>query len=38
MRYTEAEKLEIIWAVEESDLPVRRTLAQLQVSRSSFYR
>ena len=38
MRYTEAEKLEIIRAVEESDLPVRRTLDQLQVSRSSFYR
>jgi transposase InsO family protein len=38
MRYTQAEKLEIIRAVEESDLPVKRTLAQLQVSRSSFYR
>ena len=38
MRYTQAEKLEIIRAVEESDLPAKRTLAQLQVSRSSFYR
>jgi transposase InsO family protein len=38
MRYTPAEKLEIIRAVEESDLPIKRTLDQLQVSRSSFYR
>jgi putative transposase len=38
MRYTEAEKLEIIRTVEESDLPVKRTLAELQVSRSFFYR
>ncbi len=38
MRYTQAEKLEIIRTVEESDLPVKRTLDQLQVSRSSFYR
>ena len=38
MRYTSAEKLEIIRTVEESDLPVKRTLDQLQVSRSSFYR
>jgi putative transposase len=38
MRYTQAEKLEIIRTVEESDLPAKRTLSQLQVSRSSFYR
>jgi len=38
MRYTPDEKLEIIRAVEESDLPAKRTLAQLQVSRGSFYR
>ena len=38
MRYTQAEKLEIIRLVEESDLSVRRTLAQLQISRRSFYR
>jgi transposase InsO family protein len=38
MRYTQAEKLEIIRLVEESDLSARRTLEQLQVSRSSFYR
>jgi len=37
MRYTQAEKLEIIRSVEGSDLPVKRTLAQLGVSRSSFY-
>ncbi len=38
MRYTKAEKLEIIRLVEGSDLPVKKTLEQLQVSRSSFYR
>jgi len=38
MRYTQAEKLEIIRLVEGSDLPVKKTLEQLQVSRSSFYR
>ena len=38
MRYTQAEKLEIIRLVDGSDLPVRKTLEQLQVSRSSFYR
>ena len=38
MRYTQAEKLEIIRLVEGSDLPVKKTLEQLEVSRSSFYR
>lgn len=38
MRYTKAEKLEIIRLVEGSDLPVKKTLEQLQVGRSSFYR
>jgi transposase InsO family protein len=38
MRYSPAEKLEIIRIVEQSDLSVRRTLEQLQVSRASFYR
>jgi putative transposase len=38
MRYSRAEKLEIIRLVEESDLSVKRTLDQLQVSRASFYR
>jgi len=37
VRYTQAEKLEIIRLVEGSDLPVKRTLAQLGVSRSTFY-
>ena len=37
MRYTQAEKLEIIRLVEGSDLPVKRTLAQLGVSKSTFY-
>ena len=38
MRYTQAEKLEIIRLVEGSDLPVKTTLKQLQVGRASFYR
>ena len=33
MRYRAAEKLEIIHLVEQSSLPVRRTLAQLGISR-----
>jgi len=37
VRYTQSEKLEIIRLVEESDLPVKRTLAQLDVGRSTFY-
>jgi putative transposase len=38
MRYTQAEKMEIIHLVEESDQPVKRTLAELDVPRSTFYR
>ena len=38
MRYTQAEKMEIIRLVEASDLPVKRTLEELGVSRSTFYR
>ena len=38
MRYTSAEKVEIIRLVEESDLSVKRTLDGLGVSRSTFYR
>ena len=38
MRYSQAEKLEIIRLVETSDLPVKRTLAELGVPRSTFYR
>ena len=37
MRYTAAEKLEIIGLVEQSSLPVRRTLEQLGIPRSTFY-
>ena len=37
MRYAAAEKLEIIRLVEQSSLPVRRTLAQLGIPRSTFY-
>lgn len=37
MRHGPAEKMEIIRLVEESELPVRRTLLELDVNRSSFY-
>jgi transposase-like protein len=37
MRYAVAEKLEIIRLVEQSSLPVRRTLEQLGIPRSTFY-
>jgi len=37
MRYTQAEKMEIIRLVESSDMPVRRTLEELDVNKSSFY-
>lgn len=38
MRYSQSEKMEIIRLVEESELSVKRTLAELDVPRSSFYR
>ena len=38
MSFSQAEKMEIIRLVEGSDLPVKRTLAQLDVPRGSFYR
>ena len=38
MRYPASEKLEIIRLVEQSHLPVRRTLAQIGVPRATFYR
>ena len=38
MRYPASEKLEIIRLVEGSHLPVKRTLAQIGVSRPTFYR
>jgi transposase InsO family protein len=37
MRYSAAEKLEIIRLVEQSSLSMRRTLAQLEIPRSTFY-
>jgi putative transposase len=37
MRYAQAEKMEIIRIVEESQLPVKRTLEELDVNRSTFY-
>ena len=37
MRYAQAEKLETIRLVEGSDLPVKQTLVQLGVGRSTFY-
>ena len=37
MRYSQSEKMEIIRMVEESDLPVKRTLQELDVPKSTFY-
>lgn len=37
MRYTQAEKMEIIRLVENSTVSARKTLAELDVARSSFY-
>jgi transposase-like protein len=38
MRYPAAEKLKIIRIVEQSHLPVKRTLDQLGIARRTFYR
>jgi putative transposase len=38
MRYSQAEKMDIIRLVEESDQSVKQTLAELDVPRSTFYR
>ncbi len=38
MRYAASEKLEIIHLVEQSHLPVRRTLELLGIPRATFYR
>jgi putative transposase len=38
MRYPASEKLEIIRLVEQSHLPVRRTLEQIGIPRATFYR
>ncbi len=37
MRYAASEKLEIIRLVEQSSLPVHRTLSQLSIPKSTFY-
>lgn len=37
MRYPASEKLALIGLVEQSSLPVRRTLAQLGIPKSTFY-
>jgi putative transposase len=37
MRYNQPEKVEIIRLVEESNLSIRRTLAELDIPRSTFY-
>jgi putative transposase len=37
VRYSQSEKMEIIRTVEDSSLGVKQTLAELQVSRSTFY-
>ena len=37
IRYKPEEKLEIIHLVEHSELPVKQTLEELQVPRSTFY-
>ena len=38
MSYPASEKLEVIRLVEQSHLPVKRTLSKLGISRSAFYR
>ena len=37
MRYSQSEKMEIIRTVEGSELSVKRTLAELDIARSTFY-
>jgi len=38
MRHSASEKMEVIRLVEGSSLPVKRTLAELEIPRSTFYR
>lgn len=38
MRYSQAEKMEIIKLVEGSDLSVTRTLKELGIAHSTFYK
>jgi putative transposase len=37
MRYTAEEKMEIIQIAERSELPLKRTIKELNVSKSTFY-
>ena len=37
MKYSQSEKMEIIRMVEDSKLSVRKTLRQIDISRSTFY-
>ena len=37
MRYSQAEKMEVIRLVEKSSLSVKKTLAELDINRSTFY-
>ena len=37
MRYSQAERMEIIHLVEHSELSIRKTLQELEVPRSTFY-
>jgi putative transposase len=37
MRYSQSEKMEIIRVVEQSALPVKRTLAEMDINKSTFY-
>ena len=37
MKYSQSEKMEIIRMVEDSNLSVRKTLQQMDISRSTFY-
>jgi len=37
MRYSQPERMQIILLVEESELPITRTLQELDVPRSTFY-
>ncbi len=37
MRYAQAEKMEIIRTVENSELSVRKTLLELDINRGTFY-
>jgi putative transposase len=38
MRYSQPEKMQTIRLVEESELPITRTLNELEVPKSTFYR